>query len=90
MRDLPRPGSGTTAMGRYRTCLSYLQALYGKLDDGWISLWRKRDKRSGWVHVQDLRSASITLGVCSPNGRMRDVGEIRRSAPSLGSGPMWM
>lgn len=68
MRDLPSPGSGLTAMGRYRLCLTYLQALYHGLDDGWISVWRRRDKRTGWVHVHDLRKATGTLMGEAPMG----------------------
>ena len=86
MRELPRPGSGGTAMGRYRTCLSYLQALYGKLDDGWISLWRKRDKRSGWVHVQDLRKAVRSLLREAPQGCVYHAWGIQSERQGEGRG----
>ena len=86
MRDLPRPGSGGTSMGRYRTSLSYLQALYGKLDDGWISLWRKRDKRSGWVHVQDLRKAVRSLLREAPQGFVYHAWGVQSERQSTGRG----
>jgi len=35
------------------------------------------------------RAASTTPGVSSPNDKVRAVGEMPRSAPSRGSGPMW-
>ena len=86
MRDLPRPGSGGTAMGRYRTCLSYLQALYGPLDDGWISLWRKRAKRSAWVHVQDLRKAVRSLLREAPQGCVYHAWGIQSERQGEGRG----
>lgn len=86
MHDLPRPGSGGTAMGRYRTCLTYLQALYSKLDDGWISLWRKRDKRSGWVHVQDLRKAVRSLLREAPQGCVYHAWGIQSERQDAGRG----